>query len=77
MGNAGSLASMFSQANSYTDLRSETHSKCLESGLHLPWDPVTFRTTPVNAESVTINKERGFVSGFLFLFLFFKMFSYS
>lgn len=39
----------------------ETRSKCLESGLHLPWDPVTFRTTPVNAESVTINKEREFV----------------
>ena len=66
MGNAGSLASMFSQANSYTDLLGETHSKCLESGLHLPRDPVTLRTTPVNAESVTINKKRGFVCSFWF-----------
>lgn len=70
-GNAGSLASLFSQANSYADLRGETHCKCLESGLHLPWDPVAFRTTPVNAESVTINKERAFVCSFL---VFFKCF---
>lgn len=76
MGNAGSLASMFSQANSYTDLLGETRSKCLESGLHLPWDPVTFRTTPVNAESVTINKEREFVCS-CFVGLGFFMFSHS
>lgn len=76
MGNAGSLAPMFSQANSYTDLLGETRSKCLESGLHLPWDPVTFRTTPVNAESVTINKEREFVCS-CFVGLGFFMFSHS
>lgn len=72
MGKAGSLAPMFSQADSYADLRRGTASKCLESGLHLPWDPVTFRTTPVNAESVTINKEREsvclFVAGLLLFF---------
>lgn len=71
---AGSPTSTFSQANPRADLLCKTQGKCLQSGLHLPRDPVTFRTTPVNAESVTINKERGFVYSVLGCWVFFFSF---
>lgn len=76
-GDAGSPSPTFSQANPHTDLLHETRGKCLQSDLHLPRDPVTFGATPVNAESVTINKESLFIRCWVvgFLVFFFDVFS--